>query len=493
MNILKKLILIILVLLNFYNFTNSQIYNNSLTFEGTNNVQVPSVVSRAMGGVAFTQKDDPSLLFVNPAILQNIDGISVSISGIYHKRTQEQVQNWFPLLYYSNFSLLMEGLTRDLPDPDTIRNFPPNAGDSVQRPFDNILPNWRYKKNKSAPLHFALSIPFNVGGEKFSFGLGFIQYSNLNYYYANNNVLSPDFGSFRSQLIILPPTDRLEDSKEVYWYQTIRERIGTLYGYGGAISGYLSSNISLGISLLVINGESDDYESKISRGLMRMFRNYFGLYQYQLDSIKTGKSSYSGNEWTLSGMYSAENFNFGISVKPPSIIKRIFKGNQRIDTVRVIMSSQDIKVVEELVLPWRTIIGLSINLKKNLKLGVQLDVNPYSSTTLLNNNQTWSKPWLDGKSFRVGLEYLPTKWLALRGGFFTQTEIFEPEGNYNPGEPVSSSGYSAGIGYTYSNFKINCAIEYLQIKYEDKWATNVNKNVDSRTNFIIGMNYIILW
>ncbi len=489
---MKKIFLIyiynLISILSFQLFAVAQIYNNSLTMQGLDNTNQVSVVARAMGGVTMAITNDPSTMFSNPAGLQTLEGIKISVSGLNHSKTDEQTQQWFPLLYYSNFSLLMQGLTRNIPDPDTIRNFPPNAGDSVQRPFDNYEPNWKYSNNKRLPLQFTIGAPFSVGGIKLSAGIGLIQYANLNYYYENNNVLSPDIGSFRSGVIILPTNNNIENSKLVYWYRTVRQRRGAITGYGGAISVALSEKISLGLSTLLLNGETDDSESIIGRGVLRMFRDYFGLYKYQYDTTKTGTSKFRGIEHTISLNYRSPNISLGFALKPPLTIRRNFSSIVRVDTVGVLMNSQTINASDKIKLPWRGTLGMGLALRKNFTVAVDYELLAYSSVIYSKDTIT-SKPWLDCSRFKIGVEFFPIHQLALRVGFFTRAEVFEPEGNYNPGEPITSAGYSGGLGYGIKNIQFNFTYEYLKIRYEDKWATNVNFNSNINHKLIIGVSY----
>ncbi len=491
---MKKLSLVPFIILIYFFvfqvFAVAQVYNTPLTMQGLNNTTIPSVVARAMGGVTLGIKNDPSTMFSNPAGLQSLEGIQISVSGLQQNKRAEQIQHWVPLLYYPNFSLLMQGLTRNIPDPDTIRNFPPNAGDSVQRPFDNFEPNWKQSKNKLLPIQFSIGVPFSVEGINFSVGFGIVQYANLNYYYENNNVLSPDIGSFRSGVLILPTNNDIENSKLVYWYRTVRERTGAINGYGGAVAAALTEKLSLGFSTLFLDGKADDSESIISRGEMRMFRDYFGLYRYQQDTIKTGTSNFKGYEHTISANYRSANISFGFAVKPPTIIKRDYKSVVRIDTVGVLMNSLEVNSSDKITLPWRGTLGIGIALRNNFTVTADYEYLTYSSAKYSQDTIT-SKPWLDCSTFRIGLEYLPISQLALRVGYWTQVGIFEPEGNYNPGDPVSSDGYSAGLGYRINNIHINFAYEYLKIRYEDKWATNVNFNKNITHNFIIGTSYVL--
>lgn len=470
----------------------AQVYNVPLTAQAINHVTDPSAVSSALGGITLSLRNDVSVMFSNPASLVSLEGVQVSAGGLGQARSLEQTQQWFPMSYYANFSLLMSGLSRYLPDPDTIRNNPPNAGDSVQRPFDAIESNWGHSVKRSLPVQAFIGAPFSLWGVKFGAGLGVIQYADLDYYYANSNVLSPDFGAFSAGIYELPLSDRDVDARTVTWYQTIRQRVGSITGYGGALSALLAERFSLGASALILTGRADDSETLTGRGILRMHRNFFGVYRYPYDTARSGRSDFSGAEYTVSGTYTGESFTFGISVKPPTSITRKYSGTVRTDTAGTRTGVKGENYTDNMLLPWRVNLGAGVRVRANITLGVEYEYDPYGSATLTRGGSS-SKPWPDGSSFRVGCEYTPLPWLALRGGYHTETEAFEPQGNFNTGDPVSSSGYTGGIGCSLGALKLNLAYQYLRISYEDKWATNVNINTEVRENYALSFSYALPW
>ncbi len=124
----------------------AQGYGDPLTIQGLDRTTLQSAASRAAGGVTIGIQNDVGLMFSNPALLQSLKAIQVSFGGVQQYAKTTQVQQYGPLKYYSNFSLLMEGLTGYIPNPDT--SIPGrNPGDTVQRPHDTIGPNWSHSKN----------------------------------------------------------------------------------------------------------------------------------------------------------------------------------------------------------------------------------------------------------------------------------------------------------------------------------------------------------
>ncbi|MCB0294688.1 MAG: hypothetical protein KDG51_05510, partial [Calditrichaeota bacterium] len=223
-------------------------------------------------------------------------------------------QNYAPVRYYPNFSLLLEGLSSQIPEPDTtIPGF--TAQDSVQRQFDNIGPNWSHSADQRKPLQASLAVPLSLGNVKVVAGVGAVRYASLQHYYQNNNVLSPGILSQRP-LPTLRPTD--DNPLEVEWRQSIRSRKGSIQGYGFALAGSIQKyNLAFGFSGLILDGSSDDYEQEIGRGNLTFFSNAFRLDSVNSRIIKTGTSDYSGSEFTLSSLISGRYVSLGVSVKLP--------------------------------------------------------------------------------------------------------------------------------------------------------------------------------
>ena len=314
----------------------SQGYDTPLTNQGLDRATPTSAASRALGGTSFGISGDVGTMFQNPASLQSIQSIQFSIGAHQRYAEYDQEQHYAPLKYYSNFSLLMEGLTGLIPDPDTSLNGT-NPGDTVQRPYDTIGPNWSRSKNKGLPLHALLAVPFTLGETKWVTGLGAVEYADLNHYYQNNNVLSPSILSQRPIPLPRPPTDSLPVITQ--WSQYARSREGALRGYGAAISTTIAEGLSLGLSGMILSGTTDDLEQHVARGRLTFYTNYFRLDSTYGYSVKTSTSEYSGQEYTLSGSYRTPNVVFGFSLKPPTTIKRKFDSDITVDTTGTPVSS----------------------------------------------------------------------------------------------------------------------------------------------------------
>ena len=492
MNDLKSILKIIgccIVPVLFVQSLSAQGYGRPLTFQGVDRYLLYSAAGRGMGGISIGVKQDIGLMFQNPATLQSMQGIQVSLGGQVVSQELEQVQNYAPVRYYSNLSLLLEGLTGEIPDPDTtLPGF--TAQDTVQRPYDDIGPNWSQSDNQSTPLQALLAVPVRLGDFKMVGGLGVVQYADLSYFYQNNNVLSPSILSQRP-LPTFRPTD--DNPIGVEWLQSISSREGSIQGYGLALAGSAEKyNLAIGFSGMVLDGSSDDFEQEVGRGDLTFFSNAFRIDSVYSRITRTGTSDYSGNEFTLSGILSGHFASIGFAVKLPSTITRHYTMQVATDTTGIPALST-IQGEDKLKLPWRGTIGLALNPKGNLTVGLEYEFRPYESVQYVDSDGSETSPWLSASLFHIGAEYRIASWLALRGGMRKQAEVFEPEGNQIIGEPVTYSVYSAGIGMFLSGLRLDVTYEYSMMKYEDTWASAISKNSDQQHTIVGQLSYQLPW
>lgn len=455
----------------------AQGYDTPLTLQGLDHTTFHSAASRGMGGLMLGVRNDVSTMFSNPASLRTLDGIQVSVGGVQEFSTTDQVQQYAPLKYYSNFSLLMEGLTGLIPNPS-------GGGapsDTVWRPYDNIgSPNWSRSEKKGRPIQIFVGTPSSLKDSWITFGFGRAEYARLNHYYLNNNVLSPAILSVRPSPFPIPTN---VSPAEARWYQYSRSREGSLWGTGVALAFSITNEVSLGISAVAIQGSTDDYEQHTGRGKFTFYANYFRLDSVYSHRIRTGTSEYDAGEFTLSGTYSGRYVTAGFSVKPPMTISRVYSGQVIVDTGGTPTRTEEI-VKDGIRLPWRGTVGLSIAIREELRLGFEYEILPYASATYSGVVDSSFQPWLSASVVHVGLEYMPVPALALRAGMHGQSEVFEPDGNPIPGEPVTYSIYSAGCGLKLGPARLNVAYEYGKMKYQDIWGGAVSLNNTRRHTIV---------
>ncbi|MBI5474657.1 MAG: hypothetical protein HY961_20150 [Ignavibacteriae bacterium] len=483
----------------------AQGYDSPLTYQGLNHASLQSAASRASGGISLAIRNDVSIMFSNPAQLTSLQGLQFSFGGVQQFKENKQEQRYGGLQTHSAFSLLMEGTTGSVSDPDTVYNPPPTASDTVQRPFDSIGPNWGRKKNKTLPLQAFVAVPFSLESMRIVAGAGFVQYANLERFYQNNNCLSP------SVLSVLDSTIRTGNLNanpyRTQWYQYYQQREGAIYGYGGAVSVALfNERLSLGVSGLYLKGSTDDNEARIGRGRLAFYNNYLRIDKYgMVNYTKTGTSDYSGAEITLSGRYKGKNFTAGFSVKPPTTITRKFSMSIQSDTVTGVYRANhradsshatytgSVSGEDKTKFPWRGNIGLAINLRDNLVVGVEYEIRSYASAEYTDANGIVTNPWLSFAGWRVGAEFRPSDWLALRAGVREDAELFEPLSNALRGEPQRYAVVSFGAGVNFAGAKLNVAYEFSNLKYIDTWSNAASINTESVNTIIADVSYEIPW
>lgn len=497
----------------------AQGFGDPLTFQGLNHTTAQSVASRASGGLTFGFGNDVSLMFSNPASMARVERTQVSIGGLRQYTYGKQDQMYGGLQNHAAFSLLMLATTGDLRDPDTSLVYSGNRvhvrtqADSVQRPFDSIGPDWNKSGSKSLPIQAFVATPFSFEGIQFVGGVGAVEYANLNWYYGNNNSLSPSVLSVADSTILtanLPQYDSVATSTKqpylVQWYQSIQQRDGSIYGYGGALSAQISPGLSVGASFLILTGSTTDREIRVGRGEMEFFSSSLRLVKQGMTSYtKTGTSDYSGQELSLSAEYRTRYVTFGFSAKLPTTIKRSYtatissdsvastqKYAGRIDSVHVtgvsLVSGED-----KISLPLRGNIGIGLKLKENLTFGVEFEIRSYASAKYTNAGGAVTNPWLSSTVLHFGGEYMPATWISLRGGVYTYSEVFQPVTAGIRGEPVNYPVYSFGCGIKIADGVLNLAYEYSEMKYVDTWSNAASVNQSFTNNIVASFTYQLPW
>ncbi len=464
-------------------------YGGPLTFQGLERVQVHSVASRGMGAIASVACKDIAVMFTCPSALTSLHGVHVAVAGWSWGNELEQEQNYAPVRYYPNLSLLLEGLTAKIPDPNPeLPGFTP--ADTVQRPYDTLGPNWRRSECASRPLHALVSVPLVERGLKLAVGGGVVQYANLNHFYQNNNVMSPAILSQRP-LPTMRPTD--DNPLTVDWYQRLRSREGAVWGYGLALAASAEKyGLSLGLSGMLLRGSTDDLEQERARGKLVFFSNAFRADSVYRRISSAGTSEFTGAEFTLNGRLEGRHASVGFALRLPAEITRTYSWSVEVDSTGTpVRFSQ--KGEDHLRLPWRAVMGISVAPRQNLTIGFEYELRPFSSVRYVDAQGRESSSWLGSSPFRFGVDFQAAPWLALRVGLRNETEVFEPEGNHLPGEPVAYSLYCAGIGISYGGVRVDLACESGVSKYQDIWSSAISKNRQRMWELLGQVSYAFSW
>ncbi len=185
--------------------------------QGLDQSTLHDVRSIGMGGAVTASGSTASVLFSNPAGLTKVGTMEVRLSGEFSSLLNKQTQRWVPNRYFTGLSLMMEDSWGDIKSPmlnDTTKVTDP--WEQLQKPFDNLGPNWSRSTSGAAPLSIAAALPVKFDDITIVFGLGGGVMSDLSHYFQNNNVTDPMLGSYRPYPIgELQATDTLR----ARWYR----------------------------------------------------------------------------------------------------------------------------------------------------------------------------------------------------------------------------------------------------------------------------------
>lgn len=445
--------------------------SSPLGIYGLENTTVAGTRSRAMGWSSIANTNDASALFGNPAMLTRLEQYDIRIGGVSSASTYSQRQEWYPNKVYATLSLLLED--RLIGISDTGQN-----QIALERKYDDIGPNWESKKSRIRPSYLAAAAPLTVSGMKMTIGVGYAEMIKLDHYFQNNNAMDPYIGTFRPEPY---PRPVLGDTIRVRWYQNIRNREGSVYGITPGLSVELFEKISLGVSLTILDGSTDDSETRRARGLFRFatsstgnFNVYFVDSIYYRQSLK-GTSTYSGIRSTFGIGYDGGDYALGVVVKPGYMITRKFSGTLTTDSTGSPTTTQ-FSGTDWVKIPLTFAFGGSFLLSNRIRFAADYLVNDYSKTEYEQQNGFLTNPWLSGEMFRLGMEFTMMEELSVQCGYRENTQVFSGEGAPIIEDPVHGYGITAGIGLTFGMISLSTAYEYTELNFEDKWISNINYN-----------------
>lgn len=440
-----------------------------LTIQGLDGFGFQGARSRAMGGTGVASGNDVSVLFTNPAGLLSLDRPEVRAGGSFTAVRTRQTQQWIPNRFYAGLSLMCEDLTDGIRDPDPL---PPNRADGVQRPYDDIGPNWSRESTEFRPTIAAAGAPFTIGDLRCAAGVGYARLADLTTYFQNNNALAPNIGAYRpAPLPVVTGTDSLK----VQWYQFLRSRTGTLGGITPGVAAELPGGVSLGASATILTGSSEDREQRVERGLLTFFYDKF-----RSDSISgvvttNGTSTYTGVIPALGAILRQEVFTLGLSVRLPMTMTRYWERTIRTDTAgtSTVRTEEGKDLLE---MPLAVSLGGVLHPGPTVDVTIDYDIRNNGDTRYTPAGGAALHPWLNGNTFRAGVEYRPAPWLDLRGGVRQTAAAFAAAGAALQDEPVSGTAYAAGAGFRVDMVRVDVAYEYAYLRYDDAWQSNINYN-----------------
>ncbi|MBP1657172.1 MAG: hypothetical protein H6Q31_1773 [Bacteroidetes bacterium] len=484
--LLRLLLLLLCTGLVLHQPAAAQGTGRALTLEGLDQSFTSGARSIAMGSTGAASGGDATALFVNPAALSLLTAPEIRLGGVFTITDSKQEQDWIPNRFYPNLSLLLEDMLAGIKEPDATE-----AQDKLQRPFDDLKPDWTRSRSVARPFLIAAALPVDIGDMKAVVGVGFHQSVDLDHFYQNNTILDPNLGLYRPQPL---PVVTGQDSLLVRWYGYQRERIGTINGYTASASFVPLDNFSIGLSATYYRGSSDDVELTTTRGRMTFFYDSFRLDQAGDVWTVTGTSTWSGFTGSLGLHYRDTYFSVGGTVRLPFTIKREWErtlsiaygpGSGTSGGTAVSVGGPAASGSDEISYPVTMTVGFTLTPSEALTFAADMSLRGTKDVEYAAAGAAAVSPWLQSNLVHLGAEYRANDWLSVRGGYHTAVQVFAPSGAGLIDEPARGSAYSAGVGLAFGTFGCDIAYELVDLEYQDKWETNVNTNSSNRHRILL--------
>ncbi len=461
-----------------------------LTLQGLHQSTQSDVRGRGMGGAVLASTRSANAVFSNPALLTRIDRLEVRVAGAGVATSQRQSQEWTPNRLYAGFSILMEDKWEGIKEPlvfnpiDSTWNPPTSPYERLQKPYDDLGPNWSRTFTKGSPLSIAAAMPFELMEMTFVAGIGGAEAFDLTHYFQNNNVLDPMIGSFRPSPIPMVATG---DTAFVQWYQHTRKRFGSVSTVNPSLAMKYGS-LSVGVAGNILFGSSDDYEFRIDRGVLNFINNSFKVDSVRYTRSTVSTSSYAGVSATIGLLWESRTYALGLTAALPMTITRSFDRTVTIDTALSVSSRKETGE-ESLKLPLRVGAGLILTPTDRWTVSFDYAMTGFATSEQTAADGTTSSSWVGSENYRLGVEYLAWDFLSIRGGYRQEMQPFAVVGAAILDEPVRTSVTTFGLGTEFMGVLIDAAYEYTGLQYQDMWQSNVNYNLTEHHRFMVEFGY----
>jgi hypothetical protein len=473
-----------------------------LDVQGLDQLAITGARSRGMGGTRIAAGNDAYALFSNPASLSELTAGEVRVSGLLENTQRQQTQNWVPLKTLPGLSVLFQGLSGGIKSPTDTGGNPLSPWETLQKQYDALGPDWKKHSSATRPMAIAAALPVDVWDFKLVAGLGVSRIMDLNHDYQNNNAMTPYYGQERPYAAWSKATDTLH----IKWYQYARSRDGSVYGVTPGVAVTLLPDLTLGASVTLLYGSSDDLEQRVERGHLNVAVSQGEPQNFMLDTVyyyqtKNGTSTYGGKILTFGLSFRQERYSIGVTLKPPMALSRTWSRDvTSIDTtakpfpVRIdSLASRTFHESGKEYVNFPISYALGIVLRPTPKWVIAFD---YEVRSLLDvevtpgSAGTPEHPWVsDRAEWRLGAEYRLNDQLALRAGYREDIQAFAPDGSALVNEPASGDVYSVGAGYVFGNASVDIAYEYANLKYQDVYQSNINYNARDRHTVVMELAY----
>jgi hypothetical protein len=140
-------------------------------------------------------------------------------------------------------------------------------------------------------------------------------------------------------------------------------------------------------------------------------------------------------------------------------------------------------------MPLRYAVGLVLTPTERWTLSFDYGMSGYAESEQVQSDGTVASSWVGANSLKIGAEFLPAPWLALRSGYRQEVQPFAVAGSAIINEPVKASVLSFGVGTLIGDLSIDLAYEYYALDYQDLWQSNINNNLTVEHRMMLGIGY----
>ncbi len=467
-----------------------------IAFQGISTPVMNGVRAIAMGGAYTAAAGDINSLFWNPAGLTSIDGISISITGDSYKKSWQENQEYRPNRQFVSLGFILDGML--IPDPvnnglfdhDVFNN---DTNYVVTDPilgtdhFSKDAADWTRAANGSGPLSVTIGLPLHMLGKKFYVAAAMNKKFNVQDYDRNHTYISPHIGYFQYEGEIDRVSDPL-DSIRVLWSDYERIRTGDIWGYNAAVGMALNENISFGLGIEMISGETDDSGYLNRVGYFDLIDANLMAFSYDtLNTSTAGTSNFSSTALNISTLINFSKINIGLRINPGYTVKREWDYTFENDTLgTTAMSGTD-----EMKVALGYAFGVSVQPTDFFRIAADLSKTNHSSNEFtFAIEDTTHRGWADQIIVGLGVEYKPFSWLSLMGGYRSLPETFIPDGAAIKDRGPAVNSMTAGASIKILNGYLDLAYENRSLKYYDQYFSNTNYVLNSVENITVGYRLV---
>lgn len=470
---------------------------DDLGFQGLQQENYSGVKAVALGGAYTSQSSDLNSLFWNPAGLMGLQELELDISYNTSDAQWRENQRYRPNRYFVTLPFYLEGWY--VPDAanngiwdhelaaDT--NYVVNPTGGGNDPYSKAEADWIKKQNNSGIGHIAVAYPITLLDRQFVFAGSYSHNNSVQNFDRNDTYLTPMIGYSGYDGFV----DRVDgsDTLNVDWYNYSSSRFGESTTLSAAVAYQVTEALNIGLSINVMNGQTDDILVLNKIGTFGLFDNNEFFFSYDtLDTQIKGTSDFSSTEINLGFIYKLENLDVGVNVQLPYTLERQWKYSKTVtDTGGTIQST--LSGTDELEFP--AIFNFGVNIRPTEKLMVLFDYTyaqykkakfNYASADSLRPN------WANQNILRFGLQYKPINDIALMAGYRSTPQVFIPDGSAEKDKGPISTSYSFGISYqVIEAVRIDAAYELKELRYYDQYFSNTNYNTQTLNQLHFGINY----